>query len=100
MPEKRGRDNWHYRKATARLRRTAPPYCWICTEQGKPADEAYIDRALDYRHPMSWTADHVDPLSLGGKLLGPMRPAHRACNSARGNGTAQAHVQTPTSRDW
>ena len=90
MPEKRGRDHRAYRAKTAKLRKQADT-CHIC---GK-----WIDRSLDYRHPMSWTADHVTPLTKGGKLLGPMRAAHRSCNARRGNRVDERPL-LPTSRDW
>lgn len=90
MPEKRGRNHRAYRKKTAALRKRADT-CHIC---GKP-----IDRTLDYRDPMSWTADHVRPLTKGGKLLGPMKAAHRSCNARRGNRTEPADP-LPTSRAW
>lgn len=90
MPEKRGRDHRAYRAKTAKLRKKADT-CWICGE--------WIDRELDYRDPMSWTYDHVDPLTKGGKLLGPGKAAHRSCNSRRGNRTAEK-PRLPTSRDW
>lgn len=90
MPEKRGRDHRAYRAKTKRLRARTDT-CWICGE--------WIDRTLDYRHPMSWTADHETPLTKGGKLLGPMKAAHRSCNARRGNRTAPADP-LPTSRAW
>lgn len=90
MPDTQGRDGHFYRKATAKLRRTADPICWICHGE--------IDLTLDYRHKMSWTADHEKPLSKGGKLLGKMHPAHRSCNSSRGVG--ERIVIPKPSRDW
>ncbi|RSN50868.1 HNH endonuclease [Actinomadura sp. WAC 06369] len=48
---------------------------------------------------MSWTADHLTPLSKGGRLLGKMRAAHRSCNSRRGNRTDPVNP-LPTSREW
>lgn len=90
MPEKRGRNHRAYRAKTAKLRKRADT-CWIC---GQP-----IDLTLDYRDPMSWTADHVQPLTKGGKLLGPMKAAHRSCNAKRGNRTGERN-RLPTSRDW
>lgn len=90
MPEKQGRNHRAYRAKTKRLRARADT-CHICGE--------WIDRTLDYRHPMSWTADHVTPLTKGGKLLGELRAAHRSCNARRGN-RVDKHPQLPTSRDW
>lgn len=52
--------------------------CWICGGD--------IDVTLDRRDPMSFTADHVQPLSEGGHLVrNELRPAHMRCNSRRGN---------------
>lgn len=49
--------------------------CWLCGEPG------------------SRTADHVVPRSAGGgDDLGNLRPAHRGCNSARGNTPAPGHA--------
>jgi hypothetical protein len=69
--------------------------CWICR---KPFDWT----VTDYRDPRAWTADHVEPLAQGGALLGELRPAHRACNSRRGDGTRQRKQLKPIrkTRDW
>jgi hypothetical protein len=85
-----------YRKKTKTLRRhverTGQP-CWLCH---KP-----IDLTLPPRHPQSFSADHVDPLGNGGKLLGELRPAHFGCNSARGKMRTSEQVPKPkTSRQW
>lgn len=90
MPELAGRDGAAYVRARDRLRKTADPVCWICHRE--------IDLFLDWRHPMSWTADHEVPLSKGGDILGVLHPAHRSCNSRRGNGP-RLNVPPP-SRDW
>lgn len=80
-----------YRTFTAAVRRLGDP-CWICGH--------HIDLTLDPRHRMSFTLDHVVPLSLGGSLLDPgnARSAHRACNSARGNRTGAPKLKT--TRRW
>lgn len=87
------RDSRRYRNQAKRLRRTAHT-CWLC---GK-----HIDIALPYTHPESWTADHVQPINAGGDVHGELRPAHRGCNSSRGDGirNKQRHNPEPTSRDW
>ncbi|WP_408637560.1 HNH endonuclease [Nocardia terpenica] len=57
-----------------------------------------IDMSLDYRHPMSATIDHLQARSKGGDVFGDALPAHRSCNSRRGN-----RPLTPkryASRDW
>jgi 5-methylcytosine-specific restriction endonuclease McrA len=57
--------------------------CWIC---GKP-----IDMKGKANTPLSFTVDHVVPLSLGGwHDLPNLRPAHHSCNSDRG---AEYHGQ-------
>ena len=81
-----------YRRLCAWLRAQRLP-CWLCGPE--------IGYDLDARHPLSFTLDHEIPLSRGGNLLDPhnARPAHRRCNSSKGNRTP-----TPTpvrsSRRW
>jgi hypothetical protein len=55
-----------YRKRAAEVRATAIT-CWLC------GNGARIDDP--------WTADHVEP----GNPDSPLLPAHRSCNSARGD---------------
>jgi 5-methylcytosine-specific restriction endonuclease McrA len=51
--------------------------CHIC---GLP-----FDLTLPPQHAMSFTADHVEPLALGGHLVrNELLPAHRSCNARRG----------------
>ncbi|KOG81246.1 MULTISPECIES: HNH endonuclease [Streptomyces] len=59
-----------------------------------------IDPTLDARHPLSFTLDHVVPLSRGGDLLDPTnaRAMHRRCNSARGNRMGPQPLKT--TRRW
>ncbi|MEU0521947.1 HNH endonuclease [Streptosporangium sp. NPDC006007] len=66
--------------------------CWICGHA--------IDLTLSPRHPLSWTLDHLMPLSKGGDPLDPAnaRSAHYRCNSGRGN-PLRAPKPT-TSRRW
>lgn len=67
--------------------------CWIC---GKP-----FDFSLHWKHPMSFTADHVDPVANGGSMTGELRPAHRSCNSRRSNNVEYKPLKpVATSRDW
>ncbi|MGW9437948.1 HNH endonuclease [Streptomyces sp. NPDC055607] len=67
-----------YRRLVAELKAKGLP-CWICGHE--------INPRLDSRHRLSFTLDHLVPLSRGGNLLDPAnaRPAHRACNSSKGN---------------
>jgi hypothetical protein len=57
-----------YRKRAAQVRATATT-CWLCGEGPRPDDP--------------WTADHLMPGNPDSALL----PAHRSCNSRRGNRT-------------
>lgn len=45
--------------------------CWLCGEPARVGDP--------------WTADHVEPGNPDSILL----PAHRSCNSRRGDGTGK-----------
>lgn len=87
------RYEYAYRKARADLKRKARARgwpCWLCLQP--------IDYSLDYRDPLAFTADHVEPLARGGALLGVLKPAHRSCNSRRGDGTRTERI--PTTRKW
>lgn len=80
MPERAGRNDREYvRRAHALKRRVARDNtpCWICGRR--------INTRLPANDPMSFTADHFHQLKDGGKLLGKLLPAHRSCNSRRGN---------------
>ncbi len=80
-----------YRRLCAAVRAMRLP-CWLCGHD--------IDLTLDARCPLSFTLDHLVPLSLGGDLLDPAnaRSAHRRCNSARGNRTSVKQLRA--SRRW
>jgi len=56
-------------KARAKAVRDSAQYCWICLEGPRDGDP--------------WTADHVIP----GDKDSPLLPAHRSCNSRRGDAT-------------
>lgn len=55
-----------YRKRAKQVRDSAE-ICWICNEGYRPNDP--------------WTADHY----YAGDPNSPLLPAHRSCNSRRGN---------------
>ena len=61
-----------------------------------------IDWSVDWKHPDSFTAHHVEELNNGGHLLGELLPAHRGCNSRWGDGSrAPKVIEAPvTSRKW
>ncbi|MEV5184242.1 HNH endonuclease [Streptomyces werraensis] len=70
-----------YRRLCAWLRAQRLP-CWLCGRD--------IGYDLDPRHPLSFTLDHLEPVSKRPDLLlsrENARPAHRRCNSAKGNRT-------------
>jgi 5-methylcytosine-specific restriction endonuclease McrA len=97
MPSQHRNDHGYVvkREALKRWARENNEPCALCSRP--------FDFDLDWFHPMSFTADHVTPISRGGSLLGPLQPAHRACNSRRGNRDLAdvRRVQAPrTSRQW
>ncbi|MDF2709303.1 MAG: hypothetical protein K0R62_4955 [Nonomuraea muscovyensis] len=81
-----------YRRLCAWLRSQRLP-CWLCGHE--------IGYQLDARHPLSFTLDHEIPLSRGGDLLDRTnaRPAHRRCNSSKGNRLPSPHP-VRSSRTW
>lgn len=91
----RGRDNKIYRDLSDALRRRGKKLglpCWICKRA--------IDYDLDWRHPMSYTYDHVEAVGVGGSMRGEGQPAHRSCNSRRQTGPAQSILPPVTTEDW
>lgn len=58
------------------------------------------------RHPLSWTLDHIVPLTYGGELLEPSnaRHAHYGCNSSRSDGRKRIgrtwSINPTSSRDY
>jgi 5-methylcytosine-specific restriction endonuclease McrA len=80
-----------YRRLTAAVKALGDP-CARCGHN--------IDPTLGPRHPLSFTLDHIVPISRGGSLLDPanVRSMHRRCNSARGNRVGPQPLKT--SRRW
>ena len=87
----------------ARSRKNNAP-CHLC--QGKYGP---IDYDGDYRSPKAFTADHIEAVAAGGRMVGPLMPAHRSCNSKRGkkdlaeylNGVQEKGIDKPrTTRKW
>lgn len=67
--------------------------CWICGGS--------IDMNLPPTHGRAFTLDHLVPLSQGGTMDGEVKPAHRSCNSSRGDGRRTKRGATPpTVLDW
>jgi 5-methylcytosine-specific restriction endonuclease McrA len=87
-----GRRGGRWDKTVAAVKATMPAVCWICAKD--------IDLSLHHHGPMSYTVDHVVPLSAGGDPydLSNLRPAHKRCNSRKGKGAAP--VPVVSSRRW
>lgn len=66
------------RRALAECRKRYPAVCHLC---GNPIDLTLPGTT----HPLAFTADELIPRIHGGSAtdVDLMRPAHRACNSAR-----------------
>lgn len=81
------------REALKRKAKRDGDVCWLC---GKP-----FDFDLPYLHPMAFSADHVEAIANGGKLLGELMPAHRGCNSSRGKKRTVEQISQPvTTETW
>ena len=66
-------------------------YGWTCHLCGRPIA------------PGQYSIDHVIPRSKGGDVwdVDNMRPAHKRCNSSRGNRDVNRSAQLPNpSRQW
>jgi hypothetical protein len=63
-----------YRKARAKLMQPGV-VCVLCGEE--------IDLSLKFPDPMSFSADHVDPVALGGSNRGDLQPMHLTHNRLR-----------------
>ena len=75
-------DQRQFRRLSLEVKRVGDLVCWLC---GAPGAD---------------TLDHVTPVSRGGTNdPANLRPAHRACNSERGNGRP-APPPRPPSRAW
>lgn len=91
MARWQGRKGRPWARIVRQLKQTSN-VCWLC---GHP-----IDLALPATDPWSFTADHVAPRSAGGAAsLANVRPAHRRCNSRRGD-RADWRPPMRTSRTW
>src|SRR5690554_822709 len=75
-----------YKRNKERLKRIGKQNALPCALCLQP-----IDYELHHSDAMSFTVDHIVPVSLGGNenAYSNMQPAHSRCNKARGNGTRQ-----------
>lgn len=89
-PNPRKHNGHRRRQAVARLRARRDP-CHIC---GQP-----IDYDLPAGDPMSFEADDLIPVSLGGNPIDPanLAASHRICNQRRGN-KWNVTVETPNGK--
>lgn len=82
-----GKGKAAYKRKRNRLKREVEANnlpCWICLHP--------IDTKLPPTDRMSFTADHYLALNRGGHLVrNELRPAHRSCNSRRGD-TADVEI--------
>lgn len=92
MGDNQGRSGSRYVRDNARLKRTTVPVCHWCW---KP-----IDLALKHPNPMSWSADHVVPLAMGGPIHGARVPMHLRCNQVRGIQPLPPLPTSTTTEDW
>ena len=90
--------SWAYKQRVKTWRKKlerdpALAVCWLCGGS--------IDMNLPPTHGRAFTLDHLVPISRGGSIDGEVKPAHRSCNSARGDGRRTRRGSTPpTLLDW
>jgi 5-methylcytosine-specific restriction endonuclease McrA len=96
-----GRNDHRFLASRAHLKRTAAAVCAHC---GWP-----IDLQLKWPHPLSWSADHIVPLSQLAPddfrrwHISNLQPAHLRCNESRGakpTPTQQRPADLNTSMRW
>lgn len=88
------RDSYEWKKIRARQRRYYERHpdqaiCWLCLLP--------IDMRLRSPHPLSFSLDHIVPVSKVKRVDGEIKPAHRRCNEERGtvNSKAAAMASIP-----
>ena len=88
------RNGWAWRRLCQRAYEVYGYWCYLC--------HTPIDPDLPRGHPLSKTVDHIVPVHVAGDVLptiDEVRPAHRRCNSSRGD-RALDRTRATTSRDW
>lgn len=92
-----GRDGRRWRELKAAFRQTCEEANAPCWMDGQP-----INYNAEDDEPDAFNVDHFHPVSTHPELGNDpanLRPSHRACNIARGNGDAPLGLGTP-SEDW
>lgn len=76
---------WERREMRRSLIEKYGAVCQLCLIEGRSVQRATI--LIDKPNtPKGWSIDHIVPVSKGGKNeLENMWPAHRSCNTSRGN---------------
>lgn len=95
MARSKGRAGRPWLRASAAVRARVRDHgapCCLCGHA--------IDLDLRHPHPLSFSVEHLVPLSLDGapRDLDNLGPAHLSCNSRRGNRMSMPRVVT--SRAW
>lgn len=86
-----------YRKKQSALKHKAKRLNLPCHLCGKPFDWTITN----YHDPGAFSADHVEAIANGGKLLGELAPCHRGCNSSRGRKRLASQVeQVDIASEW
>ena len=98
------RNDHEYVKRREALKRKARKHAMPCHLCGKQ-----INWEANWKAPDAFTADHLEAVATGGRMVGPLMPAHRGCNSRRGkkpleqflNEQEAKKVEKPTTtRKW
>jgi len=88
-----GRSGRTWRELVARVKAMYPNVCHLCGQD--------IDLSLHHHDPLSFTVDHLIPISIDpskAEDLSNLRPAHKTCNSRKGNRDTFARAKF--SRRW
>lgn len=89
-----GRSHREWKRLCAWGKAELPSVCHICGDN--------IDQGIHYLDRWAWTLDHVESLDTHPHLAhdpANLRPAHRGCNSRKGNGSRKPPMP-PASRQW
>lgn len=102
MPKTYRNDPAYVRKREA-LKRQCRRNNTPCAYCGKPFNWELEGTKNYWKHPQSFTANHITAVANGGSMTGDLEPMHRACNSRLGKkdrSTLTKPAQPRTSRQW